>query len=125
MPNKDRLVPPGLCVLLVEDEPLIAIDAEDILRAIGVDEVVWVRGVAEGLQILDTKSFHAGFLDLRLGSDSSLPLAQRLIDLNVPFGFLTGFQNDALPPAFTDRPVLSKPFLPEQLADLLRGLIGH
>ena len=65
--NETKQVPPGLRVLLVEDEPLIAIDGDDMLRAMGVDDVVWVRTVAEGMNALDTNPFHAALLDLRLG----------------------------------------------------------
>ena len=76
--NETKQVPPGLRVLLVEDEPLIAIDGEDMLRAMGVDDVVCVRTVAEGMAALDANQFHAALLDLRLGQESSIPLAQRL-----------------------------------------------
>ena len=121
--NEAKVLPPGLRVLLVEDEPLIAIDGEDILRAMGVSEVMWVRTVADGLQALAGQPFHAACLDLRLGQESSLPLAQRLASLNVPFGFLTGFQDDAIPQEFKDRPIVPKPFTPQQLGDLLRSLV--
>jgi len=123
--SEGSLLPPGLCVLVVEDEPLIAIDGEAILRSFGVSEVVCVRTVADGHLALDARLFHAAFLDLRLGQDSSIPLAQRLASLNVPFGFLTGFQGDAIPDEFKSRPILIKPFTPDQLGKLLRNLIGQ
>jgi DNA-binding NtrC family response regulator len=124
LPSEESLLPPGLCVLLVEDEPLIALDGEAILHAMGVGEVVWVRTVADGLNALGARPFHAAFLDLRLGQDSSIPLAQRLASLNVPFGFLTGFQGDAIPEEFKDCPILIKPFTPDQLGKLLQNLLG-
>jgi len=123
--SEGSLLPPGLCALVVEDEPLIAIDGEAILRSFGVSEVVCVRTVADGHLALDARLFHAAFLDLRLGQDSSIPLAQRLASLNVPFGFLTGFQGDAIPDEFKSRPILIKPFTPDQLGKLLRNLIGR
>lgn len=121
--SDDILLPPGLRVLVVEDEPLIAIDTESSLQAMGVSEVVCVRTVADGMQALDAQQFHAAFLDLRLGQGSSIPLAQRLATLGVPFGFLTGFQGDAIPDEFKARPVAVKPFTPNQLGELLRKLI--
>jgi len=117
------LLPAGLRVLLVEDEPLIALDGEHILRSTGVDEVVWVRNLADGIQSVDAKQFHAALLDLRLGTDSSIPLAQRLAALNVPFGFLTGFHGDAIPSEYKDRPIVPKPFTPQQLSNLLLRLV--
>lgn len=123
MHNDAKWVSPGLRVLLVEDEPLIAIDTDDMLRAMGVDDIVCVRSVLEGMNALDTNQFHAAILDLRLGQHSSLPLAQRLASMNVPFGFLTGFQDNAIPPNFRDRPVVAKPFTPARLGELLSSLI--
>ena len=124
MQQETKRVPPGMRVLLVEDEPLIAIDGDDILRAMGVDDVVCVRSVSEGMTALDTKQFHAALLDLRLGQDTSIPLAQRLAAMNVPFGFLTGFQDNAIPQEFRDRPVVAKPFTAAQLGELLSSLVG-
>lgn len=123
MHNDAKWVSPGLRILLAEDEPLIAIDADDMLRAMGVDDVVCVRSVAEGMSALDTNQFHAAVLDLRLGHDLSLPLAQRLASMNIPFGFLTGLQDNAIPPNFRDRPVVAKPFTQAQLGELLSSLI--
>jgi DNA-binding response OmpR family regulator len=122
--QETKRVGPGMRVLLVEDEPLIAINGDDILRAMGVNDVVCVRSVSEGMTALDSQQFHAAFLDLRLGQDTSIPLAQRLASMNVPFGFLTGFQDNAIPPEFRDRPVVVKPFTSAQLGDLLLNLAG-
>jgi len=122
--KETKQVPGGLRVLLVEDEPLIAIDSDDILRAAGVADVVWVRTVAEGMNALGSNTFHAALLDLRLGQESSVPLAQRLAVMDIPFGFLTGFQDNAIPQEFRDRPMVAKPFTAAQLWALLSGLVG-
>lgn len=124
MQNETKRVPLGLRVLLVEDEPLIAIDGADMLRAMGVDDVVCVRSVTEGMSALDAGAFHAALLDLRLGQESSVPLAQRLAAMNIPFGFLTGFQDNAIPQEFRGRPVVVKPFTAAQLEALLSSLVG-
>ena len=121
MPN-DAKLPPGIRALLVEDEPLIAIDTQDTLRAFGVDEVVWARNIAEAEAAIETDTFQLALLDLRLGSHSSVPIAQRLAARNVPFAFLTGFQDSGVPPELKDRPIVTKPFAQEQLRTLLRLL---
>ena len=116
---------PGLRVLLVEDETIIAMDAEVILQALGVSEVVCVRTVADGLVAIDAGTFDAAILDVRLGQESSLPLAERLAGLGVPFGYLTGYQSTATPVEFKDRPIVSKPFTADDLAGLLRTLLAR
>lgn len=123
--HNEATVPPGLRVLLAEDEPLIALYAEDTLRALGVEEVIWVRTVADGIAALDAGRFDAALLDLRLGAELSLPLAQRLAFLNVPFGFLTGFQDRAIPDEFKGRPLAAKPFRSEEIHSLLRALLAR
>jgi DNA-binding response OmpR family regulator len=124
VPEQKSALAPGLRVLLVEDEPLIAIDGQAMLLAMGVARVVCTRGVAITLDALQRETFDAAILDLRLDQDSSIPLARRLDDLGVPFGFLTGYQGDAIPEEFKDRPIVAKPFNAEQLQQLVRTLIS-
>jgi DNA-binding NtrC family response regulator len=110
-------------VLLVEDEPLIALDAQDTLRESGAVEIVWARNLTEAEAAIETGGLQAAILDLRLGSDSTLPLAQKLATLGVPFGFMTGFQDSGLPPDLKDRPFVTKPYSQDQLRKLLSQLI--
>jgi CheY-like chemotaxis protein len=117
-------LPAGLRVLLAEDEPLIAMDSEAVLRAMGVQLVVLARSVSEGLSAIAASAFDAAFLDLRLGADNSLPLAQQLADAGVPFAFLTGYQGDAIPAAFKNRPVVAKPFTSDLLQQALLGMVA-
>ena len=118
-------LPTGLRVLLAEDEPLIAMHGDASLRSLGVDQVMVVRTVSEGLKAVNGGGggFHAAFLDLRLGADTSLALAQRLLEAGVPFAFLTGYQGDAIPAEFKDRPIVAKPFTTDQLSRALRTLV--
>ena len=115
----------GIRVLLVEDEPLIALDAEDLLRGMGVADVVCSRSLAEGMSAVDTETVHVALLDVRLGPESCLPLAERLAAAKVPFGFMTGLRDDGIPAAFKDRPIVTKPFTRQQLANLLSTLVSE
>ncbi len=89
----------------------------------GVEDVVWARNVADGLAAIDANTFHAGLLDLRLGGETSIPLAQRLAAQGVPFGFLTGFEDRAIPPEFKDRPSSPSRSRAQQLGGLLVRLV--
>ena len=116
-------LPAGLRVLLAEDEPLIAMDGEAVLQSMGVQLVVLARSVSEGLNAIATSALDAAVLDLRLGADTSVPLAERLADAGVPFAFLTGYQGDAIPITFKDRPVVAKPFTPDLLLQALLAMV--
>ena len=116
-------LPPGLSILLVEDEPLIAMDGEAIVLSLGAARVTTARSVTDALQAIDGHTFHAAILDLQLGTETSVPLAERLQDLGVPFGFLTGYSGDAIPDPFKDRPVAAKPFTRNGLSKLLHALV--
>lgn len=111
-------------VLLVEDETLIAMDALDILRDLGAADVVRARSVQEGLDVLKGQHFDLAILDLRLGDELSVPVALRLAALQVPFGLLTGFIDEAIPQELQDRPRLGKPFTSKQLSDFLLRLVA-
>src|SRR5262245_16361811 len=98
-------------------------DGEAVLRGMGVQLVVLARSVSEGLNAIASSALDAAFLDLRLGADTSVPLAERLTQSGVPFAFLTGYQGDAIPPLFKDRPVVAKPFTPDLMLQALLAMV--
>ena len=71
----------------------------------------------DGLTALESGGpFDAAALDLKLGRDSSMPIAERLTAAGVPFVFLTGAPNEAgLARQFGAAPVVGKPFSSESL----------
>lgn len=107
-------------VLIVEDEPLILMDCETILRDIGVRQIVGVTTAKDALTAMEQ---HGGFdlaiLDVSLQDSSSLPLADILGARGVITGFMSGYGIDDLPQHFRDRPYVAKPFVPSQLAAML------
>jgi DNA-binding response OmpR family regulator len=107
-------------VLLVEDSMLIALDAEDSLRACGVAEVVIAGSVAAALTAIADAQPDFAVLDYNLGNESSEPIARALSAANVAFCFATGY-GDALECTRADPPygVLKKPYSPADIADLM------
>ena len=80
MQGNEPALPAGLRILLVEDEVLIALDCEAMLLGLGVGEVRRARTLAEGLSLVESEPFDAAILDVRLGSEDSMPLARRLAE---------------------------------------------
>ena len=65
-------------------------------------------------------------LDINLGSETSLPVADRLKALGTPYLFATGYGEQArLPEAHAGVPVLQKPYTIENVARALGGLLSR
>ena len=96
-------------VLIVEDDPIIALDFEDTISGFGVQAVRTAGNVAMALQMIDERVPEFALLDVGLVREHSFAVAERLAALNIPFAFVTGYGADRVPAAFADRPRLPKP----------------
>jgi CheY-like chemotaxis protein len=97
--------------LLVEDNLFIAIDAEDLLRSVGAENVVVANSVADALAILATRTFSFALLDVNLGSGNSLPVARFAKAHSIPFAFGTGYGEDvSMGETLQDAPIITKPY---------------
>ncbi|PDV86614.1 two-component system sensor histidine kinase/response regulator [Rhizobium sp. H4] len=109
----------GLSVLLVENNLIIAMDGEDILRRLGA-EVATAPSVAEAMEILAGRSFDLALLDVNLGDETSFGIADRLAADGVPFVFATGYgEGITQANSHSDAPVLQKPYTMEGVTDIL------
>ena len=78
-------------VLLVEDSMIIALDAEDCLKELGVENVRVESSVAAALDALARTEPELAILDYNLGKENSEPVALKLKELGVPFWLATGY----------------------------------
>jgi CheY-like chemotaxis protein len=98
-------------VLLVEDNIVIALEGEEMLLQLGAEVVEMASSVREALRIIAARSPDLAVLDVNLGNETSLPVAERLRGLNVPFVFATGYgEGFAVPPALGAVRIVKKPF---------------
>jgi CheY-like chemotaxis protein len=108
-------------VLIVEDDPIIALDLEDTLLGLGVKTARIAGNVAKAIEMIADRAPDFALLDVGLIREKSFAIAERLAALNIPFAFVTGYGPDVhLPPAFANTPRLLKPFSTEALKALLR-----
>jgi CheY-like chemotaxis protein len=108
-------------VLIVEDDPIIALDFEDTLSGFGTRAVRTAGSVVSALQMIEQRAPDFALLDVSLGRETSLAVAERLDALKIPYVFVTGYASDvALLAAFADRPRLPKPFSREALQAALQ-----
>ncbi len=109
-------------VLVVEDDPLIALDASETIRDFGVASVRTASTVAGALQMIAARAPDFVLLDVGLIREKSFAVAEQLETLKIPFVFATGYSGDGRVPArFAHHPVLTKPYLRDALLDVLRG----
>lgn len=96
-------------VLIVEDDPLLALDLADELLGAGLDVIGPAPTVSRALDLIRDEACDAAVIDVHLGRELSTPVAQRLQDLGIQFVVLTGYSSEQLPPEFGSAPILSKP----------------
>ena len=110
-------------ILIVEDEPLIAMMLEDFLDVLEKQSAGTADTVATALARVEQGGIDAVILDLNLrGGEKSTPIAEALADKGIPFVFATGGSDDSLDPRFRDRPYLTKPFTMDGVAKALEAL---
>ena len=115
----------GRKVLLVEDQLVIALDAEDILRRAGAAEVETAASVRDALQLLPVFAPDLAILDVNLGVDTSVAVAEELLRRAVPFVFATGYGDSSfIPKAMTHIPVVRKPYSAEALTKALARVLA-
>ena len=109
-----EIQPQPLTILVVEDEPLIALDIEDALTALGVT-VRLARSIAEARRgLLAVPPPQLVLLDVVLPDGRSFDLAQEILDMGLPLVFLTGYDH-GIPDALNGVTVVDKPFSTETL----------
>jgi DNA-binding response OmpR family regulator len=108
-------------ILIVEDEPLIAMMLEDFLEALNKTHVATCDSVNAALAVIDAERPDAAILDVNLsGGEKSWPVADALAAHNIPFVLSTGGGEDV--PAHAGRPRLVKPYTMENVAKALAEL---
>jgi PAS domain S-box-containing protein len=120
-PNTGRAVH-GRRVIIIEDEPLVAMDLESILMAAGC-EVVGSAGTFEkATQLIANTDCDAALIDVNLAGHPVNELAAALTQKNIPFAFATGYGREGLPREFRETAILKKPFTQNQVLALMELL---
>jgi CheY-like chemotaxis protein len=97
-------------ILIVEDEPLVAMLLNDWLTELGHQTVGPAASVPQALDLLDRTGCDVAILDLSLGLDMSYPVAEQLTDRQIPFALATGHGEESVDARYRGHPSLSKPY---------------
>ena len=109
------------CILLAEDEMLLAMMLEDRLNASGY-RVIKAARLAKCLELAESASIDLAILDINLAGEVSFPVALVLRRRGIPFVFSSGYDDQDLPEAWRNEKVLQKPYDTRQLAAALTAL---
>ncbi|MBU6269088.1 MAG: response regulator [Sphingomonadales bacterium] len=111
--------------LVVEDNMLIAMEAEDQLRDLGFAACMAAAGVARALELIAAHDFAFALLDINLGHESSAEVAEVLRARDVPFVLASGYgEGGATDPRFAGAPVVAKPYTAAEIGTVLQRIDG-
>jgi CheY-like chemotaxis protein len=116
----------GLKLLVVDDEPLVAMLTEDMLRDAQASDIHVANNEASARDILDRiHDIGAAVIDVNLWGKPSFGIARELRERGIPFVFATGYGDQAgLPDDIKDVPIVTKPFAQGDLVSMLLKAIG-
>ncbi len=110
-------------ILIVEDEPLIAMMLEDFLDALGHRVVGTADSTAAALPIVAEGGLDVAILDINLrGGEKSWPIADALAKAGIPFMLASGGTTDGVAEPHRNRPMLTKPFTMDGVSKALAAL---
>jgi two-component SAPR family response regulator len=91
----------------------------DCVIAHGGTVVGPVGRVSAALDLARAAALDGALLDVNLAGDYSFPVATELINRQIPFIFLTGYDHSVFPPELASVPLVPKPFNPERLIQVI------
>lgn len=107
----ERATPLSGSVLLVEDNMIIAMDAEDFLGELGAEQVHVASNTSDAIDLAEAHAMTFALLDINLGAETSEPIAAHLSAQGVPFAFATGYgETTRLSETFPTAPIIQKPY---------------
>jgi DNA-binding response OmpR family regulator len=110
----------GRSILVVEDEPLIAMDVAQGLETAGASVSV-ARTLSDALNKVEAPGLSAAVLDHRLKDGDTSQICDRLDARNIPFVVYSGYAK--LDGPCSEGKQVSKPVLPEELVVAVVGLL--
>jgi two-component sensor histidine kinase len=110
-------------ILIVEDEPIIAMDMESCLIEAGCEIAGSAGSLEKAKQLVAEADCDAALLDSNLSGERVDELAAILTRRNIPFAFVSGYGRESLPEGFREAILLRKPFTLEQVRTVVETLL--
>ena len=125
---QSKIAPSGVAldgdVMVLEDNMVIAMDAADIMTGFGARDVKLASSVDDAMKVIATENITFAVLDVNLGNQTSLAVAQELERLQIPFSLATGYGDvENILAEYPKVPVVQKPYTAESLNDALQAAL--
>jgi CheY-like chemotaxis protein len=105
-------------VLVVEDEPLIAMLVRQLLADVGCRSMTAFNFI-DALGLAKTEPFDCALLNVRIGDETVFEVADALARRNIPLVFTSGHSAEILPDRYRRHALLAKPYMPSELARII------
>lgn len=115
----------GLKVLVVQDQPLISLQLERMLKSLGCSAVWHAGGITEALAVMREHRPNAAILELYLAGELAYPIARWLDAEKIPFVFTTGYGRRKILGHWASRPAIQKPFTMKALRTKLASALDQ
>jgi len=113
----------GKHILVVDDEPLIAMDIVASLEDEGCHVVGPAASLQKALALIENSKVDAALLDANLAGEPVDTLAAALVRRKIPFAFVSGYGREGLPEAFRQAELIKKPFQRQRVIDVIQQML--
>lgn len=110
-------------ILILEDEVMVSMAMEAVVRDMGADQVLVLADAARALDLVNCTRIDMAILDVHLGAGTSFAVADALEARGIPYVFSSALGATAVEGRYRDRSMLSKPFPDEELRTHLINLV--
>ena len=109
-------------VLIVEDDPVVALMVEDTLQGMGLETLVNLS-LLDAITELETSDIDAALVDMGLRGESAYPIVLALVARNTPFVVISGRDQPELKAEFPQIRIVLKPLRVQELEQIMRELL--
>jgi DNA-binding response OmpR family regulator len=111
-------------VLVCDDNLLIADVVAEFLRECGLKPMGPVGRLESAIELARERALDAAILDINLNGRPCFPVCAILSARRIPFMFLTGYPHAAIPMEYRWAPLITKPFEPNEMREIVAHMLG-
>ena len=113
----------GRSVLIVEDEPLIALELHDALHKAGATSILAATTIKEALALIARAQICAAIVNVKLGGQDCSSVCDGLAKRSIPFMYYTGYSRADALSVWLNVPPVDKPAAGTTLVDVIVQLL--